>query len=687
MGDRAPGGESPGRLSRLAHLEVSPPGWLVRAVAPKPAPFPGPETVQAVLAITIPLAVELAAGLVSLASFLAMGGMVVGMTNSRGPLVWKVRRSGTALVAAALGLLAGLLTGGHPWTAVGAVLALSFISAVISVIGAVASVAGLQLLVYAAIGGALAGRVPPLPSLLAMLIGGLWGLLCTVAVGLVVGYRSAERESVATVFQRIAELLAATGAPWMEQARRALTDALNLSFDTLTGTRSRTGGRDWQVLRLVALLNAATPLVEATVAIAHSGERPPPQLHDAATALAEAVRAQGPPPRLEPGPVAGPLARAWWQACSGVLARWDRAAAARRPPSADERLHSVLDQLISGRGTRLFVLRLVLCMTIAEVLQQILPIARSYWIVMTVALVLKPDFGSVFVRGLQRGLGTVVGVVLGFGIVLLLPDPPLLVVGIAVMTAILPYAMLRSYGMFSVFLTPLVLLLVELATPGGRVAGMVAGEARLADTLIGCLVAVVAGYALWPETWASQLPARLAGAAGVLADYVAAAFTGEVTSARRLRRRAYRLLSDLRTAFQQTLAEPPPASRRATAWWPVVAQLETVADAVTAAAVAVRSGGRGPRPQDVDRCASAMSEIASQLRDGTPPVNKSLEIEDDSPIEGVAGAIRATQRVLAGPVAARRGRRPRLGGPRGRHGTPGARGRLMKGGPDSTEQR
>ena len=48
--------------------------------------------------------------------------------------------------------------------------------------------------------------------------------------------------------------------------------------------------------------------------------------------------------------------------------------------------------------------------------------------------------------------------VLGFGIVLLLPDPPLLLLGIAVMTAILPYAILRNYGMFSTFLTPLVLL-------------------------------------------------------------------------------------------------------------------------------------------------------------------------------------------------------------------------------------
>ena len=468
MGRRAPDGEDRERLSRLTHLEVAPPAWLVRAVVPKPASFPWPETVQAVLAITVPLAVGAAAGELALASFLAMGGLVVGMTNSRGPLLWKLRRSGTALLAGALGLLAGLLTGAHLGTAVAAILGLSFAAAVVSVIGGIASLAALQLLVYAAIGGALAGRVPAAASLLAMLAGGFWGLLCMAVVGLVAGYRRVERESVATVFQRIAELLVATGTPWMEDTRRALTDALNDAFDTLSGIRARTAGRDWRVLRLAALLNTTTPLVEATVAIAHAGGRPPPELHDAAMTLAEAVRTQGPAPRLELDPAPGPLLKAWRQACSGVLSRWDRAAIPPRPPSARERLRSGLDQIASGRGTWLFVLRLVLCMMIAEVLERTLPIAHSYWIVMTVALVLKPDFGSVFVRGLQRGLGTVVGVVLGFGIVLLLPDPPLLLLGIAVMTAILPYAILRNYGMFSTFLTPLVLLLVELATPGGR---------------------------------------------------------------------------------------------------------------------------------------------------------------------------------------------------------------------------
>ncbi|MBO0707059.1 MAG: hypothetical protein J2P44_01755, partial [Candidatus Dormibacteraeota bacterium] len=138
-------------------------------------------------------------------------------------------------------------------------------------------------------------------------------------------------------------------------------------------------------------------------------------------------------------------------------------------------------------------------------------------------------------------------------------------------------------------------------------------------------------------------------------------------------------------AFQQTLAEPPPASARAAAWWPVVAQLETVTDAVTEAAVAARAGGSAPRPEDVERCVAAMQAIASQLRAGGSPEAPALDIPDDSPIESVAAAIRATQRVLAGPASEHRRRRRPHG--RRRHGTVAGRARFEEDGHGSTQRR
>ena len=55
----------------------------------------------------------------------------------------------------------------------------------------------------------------------------------------------------------------------------------------------------------------------------------------------------------------------------------------------------------------------------------------------------------------------------------------------------------------------------------------------------------------------------------------------------------------MRTEFQRTMSEPPPVSRQARAWWPAVAELEEVADAVTALSVAMCRGATAPRQEAV----------------------------------------------------------------------------------------
>src|SRR3712207_7799262 len=47
--------------------------------------------------------------------------------------------------------------------------------------------------------------------------------------------------------------------------------------------------------------------------------------------------------------------------------------------------------------------------------------SRPYWVLLTVAIVLKPDFGSVFTRAVQRGAGTLLGVLLGSALLAVLP--------------------------------------------------------------------------------------------------------------------------------------------------------------------------------------------------------------------------------------------------------------------------
>jgi uncharacterized membrane protein YccC len=254
---------------------------------------------------------------------------------------------------------------------------------------------------------------------------------------------------------------------------------------------------------------------------------------------------------------------------------------------------------------------------------------------------MKPDFGSVFARAIQRGLGTVAGAVLGAVILAVVPYGALLLIPVAVLAALLPYGRSRNYGLMSVFLTPLVVLLIDLPDrTGWRLA-----EARLVDTLLGCAIVLVIGFAPWPRAWNAHLPGEFADTVSRVAEYLEQALVLRSPDRSRVRRRAYRALSDLRAEFQRTLSEPPALSRRATTWWPAVVGLEQVMDAATAATVAVDHGAALP-PADQVR---GLETVLRSLADGADPATQP-PVPDDLPagetLQPVADAVRRVRAVL-----------------------------------------
>jgi uncharacterized membrane protein YccC len=396
-------------------------------------------------------------------------------------------------------------------------------------------------------------------------------------------------------------------------------------------SRSRSPGRSRELSELAGILNAAAPLVEGAVAAARAGVPADPQDLSAVQALAAAVRGDRElpaerPEALEDGP---PGLRATRH---GIRLVWnvvgdpeERAGAAVPGPEDDWRAHlrDLADRTLASTESRAYAVRLALCMTIAEIARQLLPIQRPYWVLLTVAIVLKPDFGSVFTRAVQRGVGTLLGVLVGSLLLTVLPRSPWILVAMAVSAAVLPWARGANFGLFSVFLTPLVILLLDLAVPSG--SGLV--TARLLDTLIGCAIVLVFGYALWPQTWRAPLDEALRDAILALDAFVGAAFTGTPTERRRARRRCYRALTELQTQLQRRLAEPPPISTRAAAWWPVIVQLERTADAVTEAVIAIRSGEAAPDPAQVAVLRRAIRELEDDVRLHRPPDDAEIMAE------------------------------------------------------------
>jgi hypothetical protein len=439
-------------------------------------------------------------------------------------------------------------------------------------------------------------------------------------------------------------------------------------------------------MRLMAILNHSHQMVEAATALRASGERPPPWVTDTIDRLADAVltlRLDETAPSFIPPP---------WSSSPGALALRDAmvalarcisgsstpppAPAARQPGLRDrvrEHAARLIDQLIGGRIAWEFTLRLMICTGVAAVFSEVLPLQRSYWVVLTVAIILKPDYGSVFTRAVQRGVGTIIGAVLGAAIIALVPYGPWLLLPFGVLAALLPYGKSRNFGLSATFLTPFVVLLIDLLSPGGW---RLAGE-RLLDTLIACAIVLLIGYAPWPSAWSAHLPrqfadtlravaaymdeslvtawgpgppqvaAPLTAAAASTADAGGAGGTGSAAPAARsgLRRQASRALSNLRAEFQRTMSEPAPVSRRAAAWWPAEVGLEEVMDATTGLVVAIGRGTAPPDAKAVHQLTGTLRAVADAINAGTPPAI-SGELPDDPVLTPVTDAVRSVLAVL-----------------------------------------
>lgn len=615
--------------------------------------------------MSLPFTIGLAVGQPAYGALASMGALsgVIGDTAD----AYRMRILNIAIpqLFGAIGVTLGSAVYGHGWYAVAALTGIALVSGMISTIGAVASVSGLLLLLNSVIGAGL-----PLPGAWwlapALMSGG--GLLVLLLALLAWPLRSGipERSAVANTYRTVADLLSTCGddpTAAYDAARQAVTQSLNQSYDLVLARRARAHGRSPELTRLLAQLNAITPVVEAAPAVHQSGQPLPPEIREAVRHLAHAVETgyTGPIGLDLPAPT-GETTRAVDHALRhaaevvtapdvdprGIDDRLGRPAALRIRTARAAR------NVLLSSGSWRYGLRLAVCIGLAQVLVSSLPVPRSYWVALTITFVMKPDFGSVFSRAPLRALGTVAGLVIAAAVLSAVPRGWWDVLVLLALAPLIPALTPRGYGYQTMAITPVILLLSDVLNHQGTALLL----PRLVDSLIGCGIALVAGYLLWPESWHTRVGDRLAEAVADTAGYVESAFgtttpvPAEVDPAARarMRRRLYRDLSVIRTEFQRALTEPPPTGRLAAGWLPLVVAVERIVDATTAARVRVKHGAPPPSPAEVTQVALQLRELAEGVRESEVLVEVRTDLT--GPVESVLEPLRqevAAARAIASP--------------------------------------
>jgi uncharacterized membrane protein YccC len=629
-----------------APARPKPNGWLVEVAKTAQGPAPWPGMGLAALAVGVPLAVGIAAGHTIDGVLASVGGLVAALADRVGPYPVRMRRIATAgIFGGEAGLLIGTAINGRGWLTVAAMVVVAGLSALLSSINATWSTTGLYLLVYAALATGPLGAIRPWWLGAVWLLAGVGWTLLLLVPGWLLRPRTIERRRVAAVYRALAANLRAVGTDGLGAARHGVAAALNAAYEDLRSERATASGADPELTRLATLLGQVRLAIEAAAALGYANNEPPPQAAAQADAIAEAVLNGKRVPRAAPPSGTSAPTLALQDALNGAsdIVSGRKAVLPEEVDGSDwlsgrrRPLAARLEQVREALGST-FTIRLMLCIGVASVFSEMLPLRRSYWVVLAVAVVMKPDFGSVFARALQYGAGTLIGAAIGALILAGRPPDAVLLVPMVLFAALLPYGMSRNYGLFGVFFTPLVVLLIDLLSHDGwRLA-----EDRLIDIALGCVIVLVLGYAPWPSSWHANLRRDFADALDGAAAYLEQALIDPTPAAAATHARARSRQAALAIDFQRALAEPQPVRRRVTAWWPAIVALEQLLEAVTATAV---TSANSPTPA-ANELSAALRRLAADVRSGTP-VRPEAELPRLPSLELVSDAVRSIQEALA----------------------------------------
>ncbi|MFT3833681.1 MAG: FUSC family protein [Micropruina sp.] len=334
------------------------------------------------------------------------------------------------------------------------------------------------------------------------------------------------------------------------------------------------------------------------------------------------------------------------QVASGEIA--PAASDQRRTPSSAE---LVRDELRPGSPIFRHALRLAIACVVGQLVgmgvaawlgKDAIFAAHGFWVVVAIALIVFPDYGDTFARGIGRTIGTIAGALLGIALSFLPADPLLHTV-----------VLLLLYIGLQVFRTcgqPWSMLFL-VAWISSLMAGPLAATTRGIDTVIGCLIGFAA-YLLFPTWQRRRLDDLLSEWARFEADRLVALnqlWSGE-SEERRLAVAHASVLSrvvrlELLGAIRSARSEPPHPQGR----WDDAA-LTPAADAVTT----------------VGRQIAALSALAPYwseaervgVRSATEGLAGELLVLACAEQPGAEGAVHVGDGVLAGDAVTGDGRTP-----------------------------
>ncbi|MFT7071238.1 FUSC family membrane protein [Patiriisocius sp. Uisw_017] len=227
-------------------------------------------------------------------------------------------------------------------------------------------------------------------------------------------------------------------------------------------------------------------------------------------------------------------------------------------------------------------LRLALTIVFAYLLGFLFGIQNTYWILLTIIVIMRPSYGLTKERSKDRIIGTLIGAAVAFGIVLFTQNVVVYAV-LAVVSLVLAFSLIQqNYKSAAALITISIIFVYSFINPDA----FEVIQYRVIDTIIGSVIAVVANYILFPTWEADNLKQVLLNALEMNKKYLLATQalykdpSKYKLSYNVARKEAFLAISNLNAAFQRLTQDPKSKQKEFQLIYEIVTLNQTMISAI-----------------------------------------------------------------------------------------------------------
>lgn len=239
-----------------------------------------------------------------------------------------------------------------------------------------------------------------------------------------------------------------------------------------------------------------------------------------------------------------------------------------------------------------YALRVSIGLCVGVFVYKFFKIDHGHWLPITMIIVIQPYYGATRKKGLERVIGTVAGIVLG-GVIMLFPlSHEAFVVLLIVVSFFVAYFLRNNYKVGVFFVTIMMVILMQLSQ---QATWQLIGW-RIISTLIGAVLALIAGYAFWPVWEKERFPNLMSDALTQVKNYLQQVinyYNGELPAGDtwyKHRRLAEAANSSVFASVQRMFEEPEHAQKRVDANFAMVGVCIRITREITSVALIINEG-------------------------------------------------------------------------------------------------